>query len=618
MFCTNCGCEVENSGSQYCSSCGKELQDKDSATNSSKASYGQTFTSKGADLASRLSRIFKKKTLLAVVVVIVATVIAGFACRDSIMGALPFGASPGLRYIAFKKDRADRWGILDLSNGEAVIADEWKEMPGPVSKEGIFLVKNNAGLFEFYKVGKKPVRIGSEYKNAGDFNEGIAVVTRENESISFIDSKGNELLKLKEANGKPVEKARGFSQGLAAFQDADDKWGYVDKKGKVVIKAKYDAAVDFREGLAIVGIEEPVVQATGDGSPAAPQASVKKRRFSVIDKSGHEVIKLPSGAVPTGSLSEGLIPYSEDGSNAAGVFSVKGDNLIKPSKGFKTIGTFNRGVAAFSDGEKWGLINKKGDIIVRAKYDVAFPMNGLVQVRDRGKVGYLNCSGDEVIKPEYDDGLPFYAKNTVVKNGGSFTVINKKGIRIGKTEFQAFNGEVVCDYYSSIVKRFVESDYLNVNSVANVLVQKLTRQEVNEYYKGMPLTDVLKNCGMENYAPPIMGNAIENVSIRKAEKYAAVFCNFVFDSPVSEPIGKYNNNAKLTTVVYRVQFTNPKAQNRVAEIYKTLRAKFEKLGYKTDPMNSNDNMLRILDDQGVPVGFVEWNSNNLSFGLKFL
>ena len=41
-----------------------------------------------------------------------------------------------------------------------------------------------------------------------------------------------------------------FSEGYAAFSDENDQWGYIDRQGNVVIAPQYEDGVLFPDGLA--------------------------------------------------------------------------------------------------------------------------------------------------------------------------------------------------------------------------------------------------------------------------------------------------------------------------------------------------------------------------------
>ncbi len=48
------------------------------------------------------------------------------------------------------------------------------------------------------------------------------------------------------------DKAEPFAEGLARVR-LDRKWGYIHQTGKLVLPANYQSALDFSEGIAVVG-----------------------------------------------------------------------------------------------------------------------------------------------------------------------------------------------------------------------------------------------------------------------------------------------------------------------------------------------------------------------------
>ncbi len=252
-------------------------------------------------------------------VLVVAAVLVGFVFRGNILGLFSSETLSPLKYVAFKADDEDRWGILELSSGKIVIENEWENKPS-VESDGIIKVRNNDNLIEFYKVAEKPVRIGDEYRSATDFSGGLAAVARDNEYVTVINTKGKEVMKLKEADGKQIERVGQFKQGLASFRDEDGKWGFLDKKGMVAVKAKYTAVGEFNEGLAMAILDT-----------SSESGSAEKAVF-FVNKSGEEVVKLSKGDFARPLVSEGMIIYSDNGGDTYGVLNVKGDKVVKPSK----------------------------------------------------------------------------------------------------------------------------------------------------------------------------------------------------------------------------------------------------------------------------------------------
>ena len=67
-----------------------------------------------------------------------------------------------------------KWGMI-TTDGEVLFSQEFKNQP-TVVRNGVFLVKNEAKLWEIYKAEKKPEKIGSEYTGATIFSNGRAIV----------------------------------------------------------------------------------------------------------------------------------------------------------------------------------------------------------------------------------------------------------------------------------------------------------------------------------------------------------------------------------------------------------------------------------------------------------
>ena len=139
------------------------------------------------------------------------------------------------------------------------------------------------------------------------------------------------------------------------------------KDGVVVIPAIYDKAWDFREGLALVELND---------------------KWGYIDKIGKEVIP---------------IKYNE-------VYS------------------FKEGLALVKLNGKWGYIDKLGYEVIQIKYESAWDFReGLALVANNGKGGYIDKSGKEVIPIKYDWAGSFQNGKAKVRLNGKRGTIDKQG-----------------------------------------------------------------------------------------------------------------------------------------------------------------------------------------------
>lgn len=180
-----------------------------------------------------------------------------------------------------------------------------------------------------------------------------------------------------------------FNDGLSVVK-IGDKCGYIDFTGNYLVTPKYDMAFDFYNGFSLVSL--------------ATDRFTEKYYYGFIDTNGNEIIPC--------SLDYNYIYGFE--SDYAIVF--KG-SLTK--SGQPLIG-------------KYGLINKKGDEVVKCIYDdiELTSQKGFVKVfigelnqkgeLGKGKTGLINSNGDLIIPIEYDE--------IYVNNGSSATayLINKK------------------------------------------------------------------------------------------------------------------------------------------------------------------------------------------------
>ena len=95
------------------------------------------------------------------------------------------------------------------------------------------------------------------------------------------------------------------------------------------------------------------------------------------------------------------------------------------------VNLFNENLVCFQKGDEWGYANKKGKVVIKAKFEeaYAFAENGLALVKDDGEYGFINKRGEIVIKTKYVDATGFYENGlaVVMNKDGEVGAINKKG-----------------------------------------------------------------------------------------------------------------------------------------------------------------------------------------------
>lgn len=321
----------------------------------------------------------------------------------------------------------------------------WAAVSKPVMKDGTTLIDkidSANGLTPGSKEKKIRDAIASMvrlegYESVGWFNEGYALVTREKDGkteAGFIDKKGNLVVPFSE------DYTHNVFMGMNRFVDersmflvpneTGSKHGFIDQTGKVVIEPKYDDASIFNDGLAYV--EEG-------------------KKWYYIDVNGKVVFQGPSEYQAGGHgtrvsqmtmyhFEEGLAMI-RDSLQRQGFIDKKGKVFIKPSDTFDRADFFEEDLAVVvkrgpNHDEKWGFINKKGELVVNTIYDEANSFReGLAAVRtgsfDCPSWGYIDKSGKVAIPLQYcyatsfEDGLAFVANGSMQERKGGY--IDKSG-----------------------------------------------------------------------------------------------------------------------------------------------------------------------------------------------
>jgi hypothetical protein len=215
------------------------------------------------------------------------------------------------------------------------------------------------------KTGK--IVLDKGYYRNWEFSEGLAVAMREDGGKwGYIDTTGEFVIGPR-FDGYPHGYPYPFSDGLAMIE-VGKRYGYIDRTGEFVIRPRFLKGSAFSDGMARVIVEGPCVYF--DMGPCAEArrvgddlgGTVAECKFSFIDRSGRVV---------TG--------------------------------GYQQAKDFSEGLAAVAVGEKWGYIDKKGQVIIEPKFDEAEPFSdGLAKVKMGELFGYVDRGGAFLIPPQFE------------------------------------------------------------------------------------------------------------------------------------------------------------------------------------------------------------------------
>ncbi len=321
------------------------------------------------------------------------------------------------------------------------------------------------------------------------FWENVTPAVKKGEAVCLIDVDGKVVADLKKLSGKTVARVNNFSDGVAVFETIDGCYGAINTAGKVVIEPKYVSLNNCVDGK-LVGIDKKY-------EAAVKASETEKVKACVLDRSGKIVSEL------SGSKFKDMSGYFVDGLMAvtvrsgdeehAGLIDEKGEWKVRPTSRCRKIKEIRGDKFVYDDGDKQGLMNLKGEVLIRAKYD------------------YLNYLGDGVLAAgDYDSD-----------EGTSFSMIKESGEKIGTEEFKSIyaflgkgeyavvrlgdheygfvdtDGELLKtkgpDFYDIEFNAgdfYVESDYVDFQAIVEGL--RLTKKGMDGFTVGMSPENAVK------------------------------------------------------------------------------------------------------------------------------
>lgn len=173
-----------------------------------------------------------------------------------------------------------------------------------------------------------------------------------------------------------VDECRGFCEGMALIKK-DDKYGFMDIAGNVVIPIQYNDVCKYSEHKYLYNFHEGLA------------CICKNGRYGFVDKGGNEVI--PCMLLNATFFSEGLASFrSEDWRE--GYINKDGIQVIKGG-----VGDFHDGLASFCRFNKWGCIDKAGNVVIENIYDSPIHFSeGLSKTKKDGDIIFIDTNGEIV------------------------------------------------------------------------------------------------------------------------------------------------------------------------------------------------------------------------------
>lgn len=337
--------------------------------------------------------------------------------------------STSIKHFSFRTEKGNFWGMMS-PDGKVMFDGKFMYAPGADTR-GVFLSREEIGKYAFYTCREQPQRINNElYDLAKPFLlSDYTPVKRDGDSnFSVINIKGETVATLPDS----IIDIGLFSSGLAPFVTDSHipLMGYIDPYGSIVIPARYSLATNFVYGVALV---EEIIK-------GIPSVSIIDYRGTIIYTFGNEWQPLAT------EYSDGLLPVINI-RQEIGFLNTRGELAIAPNDNWAlcrpqnpaTIPyTFKNGHCIFSDGHHYGLMDKRGNIVVPAQYlNIYLGEGGLFAAENKEhNWGVIDCKGNVIVPFEHLPGVirPSITPQCIVMQNEAqrFRLINHKGEVISK------------------------------------------------------------------------------------------------------------------------------------------------------------------------------------------
>lgn len=287
-----------------------------------------------------------------------------------------------IEYIPFRETKDGQWGMIS-PDGKVLFREEFDNEP-TFAREGRFFVRNDKGLWEMYTTEAKPKKIGGEYTSASSFDNGSAVVVEADEPVKIINTDGKTIKTLDRIDNKVVELVNPLDGGLATFMTADSLIGVLDSKGNCIVEPNYIALQRGNGFFLAIPSKYRKAYLENEG--------LKGVKVSVLDTDGKEICQLSGDKYKTLTTSDDKIVASQerDGKTVWSILDTKGNQLFKGGSKIDKIERVEGENFIYSNGEHEGLMNLKGETLIRTKYSaLIFDEDGLfIAMTPKGSEGY--------------------------------------------------------------------------------------------------------------------------------------------------------------------------------------------------------------------------------------
>lgn len=255
-----------------------------------------------------------------------------------------------------------KWGIID-HKGNFIVKPRFDQTYGEF--EGMVVVRVGEKWGAINSKGK--LVVPTVYDGMSNFLDGYSEVRiGEREKWYYVDSHGKLI--------QPKQDILPSSSSVRLPFKMGEKYGFMDEFGAIVIGPKFDQAYFFSGNACVVGING---------------------KMGAINKKGDFIVSPDYAKV---SFCDGFINVHNPGRSY--LFDLNGNLLFQADVDEIRDGFVD--LMAVQKNDKWGYINKVGEVKIPFTYIMAFPFGkkNFAEVNVDGNLGIIDKKGQTVITPQ--------------------------------------------------------------------------------------------------------------------------------------------------------------------------------------------------------------------------
>lgn len=392
--------------------------------------------------------------------------------------------------------KAKKQGIINTQGQEIVAPIFYQVDYLPETDKRYFLLTHREARFGFVDTTAQ-IKINLAFKAVKPFQEGRAMVMKDDKLWTFINTQGQEIVE------DGFYEVRGFSENRAAVR-GKRHWGFIDPQGQIITKMFYTRVGNYHENRAWVRKGSALGYLDEQGKKVTPihfraasdfhqgRAIVNYRgKSGVIDRQGNWIVEPKYYSIEsydTYGLARFRKTYKK---RLFGLFNRQGKIIASPN--FKDIKALEQGRFLVKKGKKFGFLDTLGNLISHKMYDQVLPFReGYAAVKVGKMWGMIDSLGHTVISPQYIQMTSFYQGAAKVKRGQEQFYIDPQGNRLKHppSNFTQWHNpdkfEEVHPFYEGIAAYRLGKLWGFVRENGQVLFQA-TFQEATDFYNGYAL-----------------------------------------------------------------------------------------------------------------------------------